>query len=48
MDSEVDLSLLALSTTQDSIEIRLKKLKRGKSTHIIWVHTYNTRDREDS
>jgi len=45
MDSEVDLSLPAPSTTHNSVETRSR---RGRSTHTTWVHTYMARDGENS
>jgi hypothetical protein len=48
MDSKIDLSLPAPSTTQDSVETGSKKSKNGKSAHATWVHTRTARDGEDS
>ena len=48
MDSEVDSSLLAPSTTHDSVETGSKNLRKGRSAHTTWVHTRTARDGENS
>jgi hypothetical protein len=48
MGSEADSSLLAPSTTQDSVDSGSKKSKRGRSAHTTWAHTRTARDGEDS
>jgi hypothetical protein len=48
MDSEMDLFLPALSTTQGSVETEFRKLKKGRSIYTIWVHTCTARDGKNS
>ena len=48
MDSEVDSSLLAPSTTLESDPSGSKTSKRGRSAYTTWVHTRTARDGENS